>query len=90
MHYFLVVYDRRTGTVLELKEFGEERRTEALNRRFALELEEAGNPDIEVVVLGAGSRNALLHTHARYFKTLQELADQAPLSAARTSGHEGP
>jgi hypothetical protein len=78
MRYFLMVYDRTAGTILELKEFEGERRAEALKERFARELREVGNSDIEVVVLGAASRNALVHTHSRYFKTLQELAELTP------------
>jgi hypothetical protein len=75
MRYYLVVYDRSTGTILELKEFEEGSRAEALKQRFARELEEVANSDIEVVVLGAASRNALVHTHSRYFKSLRELAE---------------
>ncbi len=78
MRYYLMVYDRSAGRIVELKEFDEDERTEALRERFLRELREVHNPDIEVVVLGAASRNGLLHTHSRYFKTLQELAELAP------------
>lgn len=74
MRYFLVVYDQRAGRLLELDEFGAEERAEALRQRFAREALELDNPSIEVVVLGAESRNALRRTHGRYFQTAAELA----------------
>jgi hypothetical protein len=77
MSYFLVVYDRSTGTVLELKEFQGHQRAEALRARFARELVEHAKMDVEVVLLGAASRNELMHTHSRYFQSAQELVDRA-------------
>jgi hypothetical protein len=74
MSYYLLVYDRSTGAV-EVEEFANEERDLALHRRFAHEREQRNLPDIEVVVLGAESREALERTHARYFKTFQELAN---------------
>jgi len=76
MSYYLVVYDRSTGAV-EVEEFADEQRDLALQRRFAREREQPGQLDTEVVVLGAESRSALERTHARYFKTVQELAQTA-------------
>ena len=46
----------------------------ALQRRFAHEREHRGHPEMEVV-LGAESRETLESTHARYFKSIQELAN---------------
>jgi hypothetical protein len=46
---------------------------EALRARFAAEDEFRGNPDIEIVVLGARSWQALERTHSRYFKNLDQL-----------------
>jgi hypothetical protein len=74
MSYYLVVYDRSTGAV-EVEEFGDQERDLALHRRFAHEREQRNRPEMEVVVLGAESREALERTHARYFKTVQELAN---------------
>jgi hypothetical protein len=74
MSYYLVVYDRSTGAV-EVEEFADQQRDLALHRRFAHEREHQGRPEIEVVVFGAESREALERTHARYFKTVQELAN---------------
>jgi hypothetical protein len=73
MSYYLVVYDRSTGAV-ELEEFTEQQRDLALHRRFEYEREQRNRPEIEVVVLGAESPEVLRRTHARYFKTVQELA----------------
>ncbi|MBV8162607.1 MAG: hypothetical protein JO265_16945 [Acidimicrobiia bacterium] len=76
MRYFLIVYDRATGQIVgEIKEYGERNEADATRERFRLE---AALPTIgdclEVVVLGAANRAALEKTHARYFKTLAELA----------------
>jgi hypothetical protein len=72
MKHFLLVYDRQEGKLVreEMFEVGEQ----ALDRRFELELELQSRKDLEVVVLTAPSREALLATHARYFRTLGELA----------------
>lgn len=64
MAYFLLVYNRMTGQVDEQVEF--EDSDEAVRERFKREA--AGLPaDVEVVVLGASSFEALHTTHGRYF-----------------------
>lgn len=76
MKYFLVVYNRlRGGIVGEIEEFADQ--TKALHARFATEVEHGHDPNIEVVVLGARTREDLESTHARYFKSVTELIDQA-------------
>ena len=77
MRYFLVVYDRARGEVVDLQEFSGAERNKALKARFALEVERRDDASIEIVVLGAESREALERTHARYFKTPGELASAA-------------
>lgn len=74
MKYFLLVYDRRSGLVGPVKEFPGSAAAEALERRFEMERVYRDQPDIEVVVLSARSTQDLLRTHARYFKSVQELA----------------
>jgi hypothetical protein len=74
MSYYLVIYDHRSTGAVEVEEFADEERDLALQRRFARERQQRDHPEIEVVVLGAKSREALERTHARYFKTVQELA----------------
>jgi hypothetical protein len=73
---FLIVYNQLTGKV-ELKEYADDAREEALERRFALEREHRLEPHIEVVLLGARCEDVLKRTHARYFKTVRELVESA-------------
>lgn len=72
MKHFLVVFDRQRGLVLREDEFDDS--GEALKERFRTEKLHRGDPNIEVVVLGAASKEALRRTHARYFMTISELA----------------
>ncbi|MGH9127628.1 MAG: hypothetical protein ACRDY2_01360 [Acidimicrobiales bacterium] len=71
MRYFLLVYDRRHGEIVEEGRFDDE--AEALKQRFELEERHGFASGLEVVVLGAEPREALEVTHARYFKSLGEL-----------------
>jgi hypothetical protein len=75
VHHYLVVYDRRRGKILKHASYYDSNR--ALNARFDAEREYRGQQDIEVVVLSAESWQSLAHTHARYFKGAQELAEAA-------------
>jgi hypothetical protein len=75
MWHYLVIYDRQHGKIIHTHAYRQSR--EALEARFAAERQYRGQPDIEVVVLGAKSRTALLSTHARYFQGTQELAEAA-------------
>ena len=72
MAHFLVVFDRPKGTVLREDEYADV--ADALKERFRTEKLYRANPDIEVVVLSAASREALRRTHARYFMTVSEIA----------------
>jgi hypothetical protein len=81
MRYFLVVYNRITGAV-DVKDFAASQRGQALEERFARELKERHQTEIEVVVLGAESRAALERTHARYFHSVEELAHNVEELAA--------
>lgn len=73
--HYLLVYDRKQGKVIRQASFSQA--DKALDARFNAEREFSGQPEIEVVVLGADSWQDLLRTHARYFKGLHELADKA-------------
>lgn len=75
MKHFLIVYSRARGETLEVREFDGDR-APALRARFERELSERGNPDIEVVLLSADSRDTLERTHGRFFKTSEQLAQQ--------------
>jgi hypothetical protein len=79
VRYFLLVFDRASGHLVdEVTEF--EHGQEALSARFDRERQERGNPNIELVVLGARDRRALERTHARYFFSLHgvQLGELAP------------
>lgn len=76
MRSFLVVYNRRTGENT-VREFPEGCGREAIRERFAQERLHRGDPDIEVVVLGSGSREDLEKTHSRYFRSAQEILEHA-------------
>ena len=72
MSYFLLVYDRRQQRLLSERVFAEHR--QALRSRFSEERRRSGEADVEVVVIGAGSREDLQRTHARYFRSPRDLA----------------
>jgi hypothetical protein len=69
--YFLVVFDRRRRLLEEVQEFADS--DVAVRARFEREAHLHGQSDIEVVVLGAASREALENTHSRYFGSVREL-----------------
>jgi hypothetical protein len=75
MQQFLVIYDRRAGTIIRHRGYSSSH--SALAARFTAEREFRSTPDVEVVVLGADSWEALKTTHSRYFKPVQELAEAA-------------
>jgi len=74
MNYYLLVYDRRDGSQLRFDEYPHQRRSEAIEERFREERNHRDDPEIEVVVLGSKSRESLMKTHSRYFKSLGDLA----------------
>jgi hypothetical protein len=81
MSNFLIVYKRSTGQLIDCRDLGADR-VKALRERFERERLAKDDPDLEVVVLGAPSIEALKRTDARYFKTEGELT--ADLRAAST------
>lgn len=71
---FLIEYDRLEGRLVTLERFDDAKRSEAENARFALELGlNRKGIDHEVVLLEAGSEDALRRTHRRYFEDLDHL-----------------
>lgn len=70
----LLVYDRRRRTILREEEFADDELKRAINERLAAEIAHKVDPNIEVVLLEADSRETLLTTHASYFKTVAEIA----------------
>ncbi|HSC46855.1 MAG TPA: hypothetical protein VLG68_02070 [Gammaproteobacteria bacterium] len=75
MQHYLLIYNRHEGRIIRQLEFTDA--TRALAARFAAEREFREAADIEIVVLGAESLAALGQTHARYFKSVQQLAEDA-------------
>lgn len=75
MTYFVIVYDRESGTLVACEEFDASIRHEALSRRFELEEKFNGRPEVEIVVLGGLSLRDIQVTHGRYFKGVAELAE---------------
>ena len=75
MDQFLIVYRRSTGELLEFEDLGSDR-ARALKRRAECEQLRKEDPEIEVVVLSAKSREALIETHGRYFKRVGQLAGE--------------
>jgi hypothetical protein len=73
--HYLVIYNRRAGEIVRHRRF--QTADTALAARFAAEHEFREEPDVEIVVLGADSWDALYRTHSRYFKGVQELAGAA-------------
>ena len=68
MNHFLLVYDRSVGKLTEEpREYAEAQRDQATSDRLARELLEREHPQIEVILLGADSLDALMATHTRYF-----------------------
>lgn len=86
--HFLLVFDRAHSRLLREQIFAEHRR--ALEERFCAERLHRDNPDIEVVVLSAESREALRLTHARYFQTVSSLAASSTTrtAVAKRQSHE--
>jgi len=83
---YLIKYRRSTRELLQCENLGSDRAL-AMNRRLNEERAHKDNPDIEIVLLTASSHEALIQTHARYFKSVPELA--AALAAA-VPGFPGP
>ena len=77
MKYFLLVYHQPSGRLELEEEYSDAARAAALDRRFELEREYRTSPEYEVVLLGARSKADLVQTHARYFKSVRELAASA-------------
>jgi F420-0:gamma-glutamyl ligase len=75
---FLIEYNRSEGRIINIKEFKNSERAEAENLRLQIELGLNRNKlNYEVVLLEAASKDALLKTHSRYFKTYTEIGSSS-------------
>jgi hypothetical protein len=75
VQHYLVIYNRRAGKIVRRQRF--QTAGPAMAARFEAEREFREEPDLEIVVLGADSWEALRQTHSRYFEGVQELAESA-------------
>ena len=82
MNNYLLVYDRKRRTLLNIQEYTSNRAEEAFADRLRLERDYLGDSSIEVVVLGAESMEALAKTHSRYFSSFGEQIGRLGRSAA--------
>jgi len=76
MKYFVVEYERPTGTLRMCQEFPETEYAAAANLRFERDLANREHPEVEIVLLGTDSLETLKITHGRYFYTFAELIGQ--------------
>lgn len=78
---YLVRYDRRAGTIVDLEEFGSDERVRAESVRLDVELQLLQSAvENEVVLLEASSVEELRKTHRRYFNELNQLLVDSPPS----------
>lgn len=75
MNHYLIVFDRPRSAILRQETFST--RQAALQARFEAERELDPNGEVEVVVLGANSPEALKRTHSRYFRGLTQLFESS-------------
>ncbi|MBV8604072.1 MAG: hypothetical protein JO224_05245 [Pelomonas sp.] len=72
---YLIDYDRRSGTLIEMRAFLDAQREVAQDARLELELSLlAQGTNREVVLLEAANESDLRRTHGRYFETIEGLA----------------
>jgi hypothetical protein len=72
--WFLIEYDRPTGTLIRFDEFQDSERSSVQHARLSLEIElNKRKVDHEVVILQAKDEAALRKTHRRYFETVEQL-----------------
>jgi hypothetical protein len=76
LKYFVVEYERPTGTLRLCKEFTGTDYAGAAKLRFERDLANREHPEVEIVLLGTDSLETLKKTHGRYFYTVSELAGQ--------------
>lgn len=65
MYYFLLVYDRRRGSLLTVQRF--EGQEDAARAYGAVERAAQEREDLEIVLIGADSIDTIKQTHGQYF-----------------------
>ena len=86
--HFLITYDRSKRQLVKMERFQNGRK--AVDAYGEREREHADRPQIEVVLLGADSEDAIRVTHPVYFRTepfsMDRLADLPGLAAQAAAG----
>lgn len=86
--FFLIEYDRPSGTLVQFRKFDDLEQQPALDARLQLELRlNREGIQHEVVLLEALNEEALRHTHSRYFQTLAELVASSTAGVPKNDGH---
>ena len=74
---FLLEYNQPTGALVSFREFDTAQRLEAQDSRLNIELDLNRRGIVhEVVLLEAENKAAIMKTHGRYFKSLQQMLEQ--------------
>lgn len=71
---FLLEYVRPSGRLRNERAFEDSEIEVANAARLAAELDSAGSSDVEIVIIRSHSREEMIRTHGRYFKTFAELS----------------
>ena len=75
---FLIEYNRPEGRIVTFKTFTDSERSVAETTRLEIELDlNRKRIDHEVVILQAGSEEALRRTHRRYFEDARQMLKSA-------------
>jgi hypothetical protein len=71
---FLIQYDRRTASLIDMKTFADHERAQASRARLELEIAlQRSKTTHDVVLLEAANEADLRATHRRYFEDLEEI-----------------
>lgn len=73
MNLYLLTYDRRKGEIIDRRSYRADERERAFADRLKEMIARRQEPDVEVVLLSAGSFEDLMKTHSRYFKSSEEI-----------------
>lgn len=80
---FLIQYDPKSGDLITIDEYNDDDAENAQEASLVAELRAINEgTGLEVVLLEAGSKDALRRTHSRYFQTLSDLSKPRRESAS--------
>jgi len=83
--HFLLVFDRRAGHLIEQRSFGTDMDA-AIAEYQRIEREHFGDSRYDIALVGSDSIETVKVTHAPYFRTGAESAEQYLRSAMQESG----